>query len=255
MKYNVAEAFFPPLNIKGSPKCTLSTINTVPKNTLDKYFEDEDQKIAWLTRKRRELPILSSRNLGNPFCYSEEQLYRKRNHLYKDFGIPLEGKLRPEIVKLLFHEVEHVLAKPGLVRFDDGTINYQEPAILFGFGTDSPAFDTDSSYTLQEDSYDEFLETHNLGLHPDQRKQCMYQQELIETKQKQKRAEDSLFYSTLPEDARVSNKQLREAKEIKFKLQRDPEYQLTKQQTDLLTRVNKHEQYLKAWKEEIIYNF
>ena len=51
------------------------------------------------------------------------------------------------------------------------------------------------------------------------------------------------FYQTLPQDARIGNKQLREAEALKHKLKEDPKFQLTEKEKTMIQRAEKYQQY------------
>ena len=51
------------------------------------------------------------------------------------------------------------------------------------------------------------------------------------------------FYSSLPEDARIGNLQLREVEAIQKQLQEDPTFPLTEKEKNLMKRAEKYQQY------------
>ena len=55
------------------------------------------------------------------------------------------------------------------------------------------------------------------------------------------RKNESSFRSSLPEDARLGNKQLREAEVLNQKLKEDPSFQLTEREKNLLQRAESYE--------------
>ena len=51
------------------------------------------------------------------------------------------------------------------------------------------------------------------------------------------------FYSSLPEDARIGNQQLREVEAIQERLKEDPKSPLTEKERSLIQRAEKYQQY------------
>lgn len=76
--------------------------------------------------------------------------------------------------------MEKFLQNPNLIR-KDGSLNNQEPAIIFGNPKSQKvvAFENNilydknsfvSGYEIEEEAFEEFIKTVNIGLHPQERK-------------------------------------------------------------------------------------
>lgn len=97
-----------------------------------------------------------------------------------DYNVSLEGKPKDEQGLAYFHEVEEFLKTPNLIVREDGTMNNQEPSILF-LDKDSgllASFEKNlfydkyhfiSSYEIDEDALKEFIRTGNIGASPAER--------------------------------------------------------------------------------------
>jgi hypothetical protein len=125
-----------------------------------------------------------------------------------------------------------ILSKPNLVIREDGTLNKQEPTINIGdpesLGIvsfeNNPLYEDHhfiSGYPISEEAFETFKETGNIGSSPEERKA----QEINELQRTQAQAEREKttarsFYSSLPEDARIGNQQLREVETIQERLSR-----------------------------------
>lgn len=51
------------------------------------------------------------------------------------------------------------------------------------------------------------------------------------------------FYQTLPQDARIGNKQLSEAEALKQKLKKGPKFPLTEKEKNIIQPAEKYQQY------------
>ncbi len=137
--------------------------------------------------------------------------------------------------------MEELLKTPNLIVREDRTMNHQEPATIF-FDKDSQLFTSFennplyedhhfiSSYEIDDNAANDFIRTGNIGESPETRKAKIDQDQRLKTVQERTQANEHSFYKTLPEDARIDNKQLREAKIFKAQLEADPNFQLTDKQ-------------------------
>jgi hypothetical protein len=213
------------------------------------------QFIEKLTRLRRAQPLYSSEVLGDSFKYSQQQLERKApRHLTNDYNISIEGKTKTQQGLVYFHEVEEMLKTPNLIVREDGTMNQQEPAIicfdpdskLFASFENNPLYEDHhfiSSYEIDDDAVKEFIMTGNIGENPETRKAKIDQDQKLKAAHERIRENANSFYQTLPQDARIGNKQLREAEALKQKLKEDPKFQLTEKEKTMIQRAEKYQQY------------
>lgn len=98
-----------------------------------------------------------------------------------------------------------------------------------------------SSYAIDDDAVIDFLRTGNIGSSPEERAA-----EMNETQRKQAQLEREAsnarsFHSSLPKDARIGNKQLREVEVIQEQLKEDPNFPLTEKEKNMIQRAEKYQ--------------
>lgn len=214
------------------------------------------------TQDRRAAPLWASKSLGEPYYYSEKQLKRKApRHLTKDFDIPIEGKTPEQQAVAYFNQVETLLQKSDLIINKKGTLNKQEEveirldpkSRLFAAFENKPFYDKNcfiSSYQIIPEAVEEFLETGNIGVSPEECKVLKDNDQKAKAKEQRRKANEKSYYPTLSPDARISNPQLRDVEMIQDKLKADPNFVLNDQNKNLLERAQKH----KAQKKEFYKN-
>ena len=257
-----AESLPIPTPRKLSPMQTRVQLKMAQKNLQSsglscnhEQLSEKIQVIEKLTRLRRAQPLYSSEVLGDSFKYSQQQLERKApRHLTNDYNISIEGKTKTQQGLVYFHEVEEMLKTPNLIVREDGIMNQQEPAIicfdpdskLFASFENNPLYEDHhfiSSYEIDDDAVKEFIMTGNIGENPQMRKAKIDQDQKLKAAQERMRENANSFYQTLPQDARIGNKQLREAEALKHKLKEDPKFQLTEKEKTMIQRAEKYQQY------------
>ena len=143
-------------------------------------FSENIQNIEIRTRLRRAEPRYSSEALGESYEYGQKQLERKARHLV-DFGISIEVKSIQEMAEEYKRYVENISRRPNLVVHKNGTLNKQEPTIniedrksreIVAFENNS-LYDKHrfiSSYPISDESFEDFVQTGNIGLSPEEKK-------------------------------------------------------------------------------------
>ena len=185
------------------------------------------REIELRTRLRRAQDRISSVSLGSEYEYGSPQLQKKSSsNLFKDFGISTES-LSTECQGIVcYGEIERKLNKPGLCVHRNGTMNRQEPAIIFGDPQTRTivAFENNplyqkksfrSAYKIDPSAFEEFIKTGNVGLHPIERKQLIANISENKASLEKQRLMKSQFFKQLPKDARLNNKQIREGKQVR----------------------------------------
>jgi len=211
--------------------------NNLESSGLSRNHEELSENIQFiekLTRLRGAQPLYPSKVLGDSFKYSQQQLERKApRHLPKDYNTSIEGKTKTQQGLVYYDKVEEIFKTPDLIVREDGMMNQQEPAIIF-LNPDSKLFASFeknplyenyhfiSSYEIDDNAVYEFLTTSNIGESPETRKAKIDQDQKLKAAQERVRENANSFYKTLPQDARIGNNQLGEAKAIKQKLQDTP---------------------------------
>lgn len=212
------------------------------------------QLIEKRTRLRRAEPLYSSEVLGDSYEYGSKQLERKAPRHLEDFGISTEGKSLEEMAIKYKDLVETILVKPDLVVRKDGTLNKQEPTINMGdpqtLGIvafeNNPLYDKHrfiTSYPISEEAFETFEKTGNIGRSPSERAQEIDELQRTQAQLEREASNARSFYSSLPEDARIGNQQLREVKTIQEQLKEDPKFPLTEKEKNLVQRAEKYEQH------------
>jgi hypothetical protein len=84
-----------------------------------------------------------------------------------------------------------------------------------------------TSYPISEEAFETFQETGNIGSSPEERAQEIDELQRTRAQAEKKTTIARCFYSSLPEDARIGNQQLREVETIQKKLKEDPKFPLT----------------------------
>lgn len=146
------------------------------------------------------------------------------------------------------------MRKPNLVIRMDGTFSKQEPSVnigdpetfaIVGFEK-NPLYDKYhfiSSYPLTEDKFKEFVITGNIGEGHEEKKAKAASMAKIKAQLEIARAKENLFYNSLPLDARIRNKDLRDAEALQQKVKADPDFPLTEKESNLLQRAEKYRKY------------
>lgn len=183
-----------------------------------------------------------------------KQLERKAPRHLPAFGISIVGKSIEELGVEYKDLVETILSKQGLVVRKDWTLSKQEPTINIGdpetLGIvsfeNNPLYDKYhfiSSYPVSPEAFDHFVETGEIGLSPEERKAEIDAYQKKQAQAERERTITRAFYSSLPEDARIGNQQLREVETIQERLREDPNSPLTEKEKNLIQRAEKYEQH------------
>ena len=225
-------------------------------STNHSLLGEESQNIEIKTRLRRAQPLYPSEVLGDSYQYGGKQLERKAPRHLPDFGISTEGKSLEEMASEYKNLVETILGKQDLVTREDGTLNKQEPTINIGdpetFGIvvfeKNPLYDNHhfiTSYPVSKEAFEYFEETGNIGLSPEEREAEINELQRLQAKAEREKEKENArsFYSSLPEDARISNEQLREVEDLKTELEVDPNFELTDNQEKLLKRAENYQRH------------
>jgi len=150
--------------------------------------------------------------------------------------------------------VKILLSKSNLVIREDGTLNKQKPTINIGDPEsleivsfeNNPLYEDHNfitSYHISKEEFETFEETGNIGSSPKEKAQEMNELQITRAQAERERTTACSFYSSLPEDARIENQQLREVETIQELLKEDPSFSLTENQKDLVHRAKKYEQH------------
>jgi hypothetical protein len=231
--------------------------NKLESSGLSKNHEELPQNIQYIeikTRLRRAQPLYSSEVLGNSYEYGGKQLERKAPRHLPDFGISIVGKSIEELAVEYKDLVETILSKQGLVVRKDGTLNKQEPTINMGDPETlgivafekNPLYDKHrfiSSYPVSQEAFDHFVETGEIGLSPEEKKTKIDAFQKKQAQAERERTTARSFYSSLPEDARIGNQQLREVEGIQERLKEDPNSPLTEKEKNLIQRAENYQRY------------
>jgi hypothetical protein len=213
------------------------------------------QLIEKLTRFRRAEPLYSSEALGESFKYGQKQLERKAlSHLQKDFGVSSEGKTIEEMAAEYHDCIENLLQHPNLIVRKDGTLSKQEPTINIGDRKsrkivsfeNNPLYDKNhfiSSYEITPEAFDDFEATGNIGLSPAEKKIKTDKLQKKLAQMQKEAANTNSFRSSLSEDARMSNSQLREVEMLQEQLKIDSNFQLTDKDKSLIQRAEKYKHH------------
>ena len=231
--------------------------NKLESSGLSKNHEELPQNIQYIeikTRLRRAQPLYSSEVLGNSYEYGGKQLERKAPRHLPDFGISIVGKSIEELAVEYKDLVETILSKQGLVVRKDGTLNKQEPTINIGdpesrgivsFET-NPLYEDQhfiTSYFISEEAFETFEKTGNIGSSPEEIAQEINELQRTQAQEEREKTTVRSFYSSLLEDARIGNQQLREVEAIQERLREDPQSPLTEKEKNMIERAEKYQQY------------
>jgi len=211
------------------------------------------QEIEIKTRLRRAQHLYSSEVLGDSYKYSQDQLERKAPRHLIDYGISTEGKTIEEMAIEYKDLVEGLLSKSDLVIHEDGTLSKQEPTInigdpeLLGIAAfeNNPLYEDHhfiTSYPISKEAFEKFTKTGIVGSSPAEKAEYKNKLQKKRAQEERERRAEGSFYSSLPEDARIGNHQLREAEALKQKLMKNPVFPLTEKQNNLLERAEKYQQ-------------
>ena len=210
--------------------------------------------IEKLTRLRRAQPLYSSQALGDSYRYSGKQLKRKASTHLQDFNISIEDKTIEEMTTEYKDLLRNILEKPNLVICEEGTLNKQEPIINIGDPETRVIISFEdnslykehhfiSGYIISKEAFELFKETGNTGRSPAERKSEIDTFQREQAQAERERTTARSFYSSLPEDARIGNQQLREVEAIQERLREDPKSPLTEKERGLIQRAEKYQQY------------
>ena len=100
-----------------------------------------------------------------------------------------------------------------------------------------------SGYTISEEAFETFKETGNIGSSPEERAQEINELQRTQAQAERERKAARSFYSSLPEEARIGNQQLREVEAIQERLREDPKSPLTEKEKNMIERAEKYQQY------------
>lgn len=218
-------------------------------------FSEATQNIEKLTQRRRAEPLFTSNVLGDSSQYGSQQLERKAPRHLKDFGISTEDKSQEKMAFEYRNFVEEMLQKPNLVVHRNGTLNKQESTISIGdpesrgivvFENNSlydDIYHFITCYPPSPEGFEEFKTTGNLGLSPEERAAETDRLQMLEAQRQREEASPHSLHNNLPEDARMSNKQLREVESLNHRLGEDPNFELTEKETKLMQRAQKYERH------------
>ena len=146
------------------------------------------------------------------------------------------------------------MAEEGLIIRKDGTLNKRESTINIGDPKSFKivAFEKNSlydkyhfitSYKISPDAFKKFIETGNIGISPQERKERINKLQKKQALQKREKTNASSFYKNLPKDARMRNQELRLVESIQNRLKQDPKSPLTEKEKNLLQRAQKYGKY------------
>ena len=243
-----------PMRTKVQLKMTQNNLESFGLSRNHEQLSENVKAIEKLTRLRRSQPLYPSQALGDSYKYSGKQLERKAPRHLQDFDISIEGKTVEEMAIEYKDLLETILAKPNLVICEEGTLNKQEPTVNIGdpetrgivsFEKNSLYEDHHfiSGYPISEEAFEVFKETGNIGLSPAERKSKIDTFQRKQAQAEREKTTASSFYSSLPEDARIGNQQLREVEAIQERLKEDPKSPLTEKERSLIQRAEKYQQY------------
>ena len=256
-----AEALNIPTPRKLSPMQTRVQLkmaqNNLESSGLSRNHEKLSENIQFiekLTRLRRAQPLYPSKVLGDSYKYGVKQLERKAPRHLEDFGICTEGKTVEEMAIEYKDLLEILVSKPNLVIREEGTLNKQEPTINIGdpesLGIvsfeNNPLYEDHhfiSGYPVSEEAFERFKETGNIGSSPEERAQEINELQRTQSQAERERTTARSFYSSLPEDARIGNQQLREVKTLQDRLKQDPSISLTEKEKNMIHRAEKYQEY------------
>jgi hypothetical protein len=86
------------------------------------------------------------------------------------------------------------------------------------------------------------VETGEIGLSPEEKKTKIDAFQKKQAQAERERTTARSFYSSLPEDARIGNQQLREVEGIQERLKEDPNSPLTEKEKNLIQRAENYQQ-------------
>ena len=214
------------------------------------------------TKLRRAQPLYPSQVLGDSFKYGGKQLARKAPRHLKDFGISTEGKTVKEMCIEYKDLLESLLSKPNLMIREYGTLNKQEPTINIGDPEsfrivsfeNNPLYEDHhfiSSYKISKKRFQNFNETGNIGMSPEQRAQERNDVQRTQAQAERQKTTARSFYNSLPAEARIGNKELREIETLQQQLKQDPSISLTEKQKNMIQRAEKYQQYKNKFHQDI----
>ena len=100
-----------------------------------------------------------------------------------------------------------------------------------------------SGYPISEEAFETFKETGNIGSSPEERAQEINELQRTQAQTEREKKAARSFYSSLPEEARIGNQQLREVEAIQERLREDPKSPLTEKEKNMIERAEKYQQY------------
>ena len=158
--------------------------------------------------------------------------------------------------------LESLVSKPNLVIREDGRLNRQEPTINIGdpesLGIvsfeNNPLYEDHhfiSGYPISEEAFETFKETGNIGSSPEERAQEINELQRTQAQAEREKTTARSFYTSLPEEARIGNKQLREVETLQEQLKQDPSISLTEKEKNMIQRAEKYQQYKNKFYQDI----
>ena len=100
-----------------------------------------------------------------------------------------------------------------------------------------------SSYVLSDIQINELKSTKNIGLSDEERIELINELQRERAAEERRLANERSLFRYMPPEARLSNKQRREAADIRQQLRENPDLELTQQQTNLLQRYALYETF------------
>ena len=96
-----------------------------------------------------------------------------------------------------------------------------------------------------------FKETGNIGSSPEERAQEINELQRTQAQAEREKTTARSYYSSLPEEARIANQQLREVKSLQEQLKQDPSISLTEKEKNMIQRAEKYQQYKNKFYQDI----
>jgi hypothetical protein len=97
-----------------------------------------------------------------------------------------------------------------------------------------------TSYPASKEAFETFVKTGNIGRSPSEKAQKINELQRTQDQLEREASNARSFYSSLPEDARIGNQQLREVKSIQEQLKEDTKFSLTEKEKNLVQRAEKY---------------
>lgn len=228
------------------------------KNSRFSELNKQDQQLLKskekLTKERRASPLYPSNSLGPKYKYSLAQLQKKVLRHSKDFGISHTDKTLKQISLEYKTVLEKVLAKKNLIVHKEALFTKNESTHIFGDPEshivitfeNNPNYQDHyfiSGYNIRPEKFELFKETGHLGTSKKEKNEGSIIAQNNKVQLAKKKLNDKLFYSKLPSNARISNKQLRQVEELHQQLKYDQNTPLTNKQKELMRRAEIFKNY------------